>query len=96
MNGKTAHDYQSLQFEITELSDYITKRKKNNPATNVKTYWTFLKTFYSGKKTPLIPQLVINDQLITDFREKVNFFILNFAKQCKLIENDNSIPPETN
>ena len=26
-NRKTAHDYQNLQFAITELSDYITERK---------------------------------------------------------------------
>ena len=26
-NGKTAHDYQNLQFAITELSGYITQRK---------------------------------------------------------------------
>ena len=73
-NGKTAHDYQNLQFAITELSVYITERKNewnfllsqssiksNNPAISAKTYWTILKTFYSGKKIPLIPPLVIND-----------------------------------
>ena len=59
-NGKTEHDYQNLQFAITELSDYIMERKNqynfqlsqslNNPATSAKTYWTILKTFYSGKK----------------------------------------------
>ena len=58
--------------------------------------WTILKTSYSGKKIPLIPPLVINDQLITDFREKANYFNLYFAKQCAPIENDSSIPAETN
>ena len=81
-NGKTAHDYHNLQ--ITELSDYIRERKNeynfqlsqslNNPAASAKTYWTILKTFYSGKKRPVIPSLVINDQFITDFREKANYF----------------------
>ena len=68
----------------------------NNPATSAKTYWTILKTFYSGKKIHLIPPLAINDQLITDFREKTNIFNLYFAKQCTPIENDSSIPTETN
>ena len=45
-------------------------------------------TFYTGTKIPLIPPLVINYQLITDFREKVNFFNLHFAKQCTPTEND--------
>ena len=98
--------YQNFQFAIPELSDYITERKTeynfqlsqsfNNPGTSSKTYWTILKTFYSGKKIPLIPLLVINNQLITDFREKANYFNLYFAKQCTPIENDSSIPTETN
>ena len=47
-NGKTAHDYQNLQFAITELSVYITERKNeynfqlsqslNNPATSSEIY----------------------------------------------------------
>ena len=105
-NGKTSPDYQNLQFAITELLDYITERKieynfqlsesLNNPAASSKTYWTILKTFYSGKKIPLIPPLVINYQFITDFHEKGNYFNLYFARQCTPIENDNSIPTETN
>ena len=105
-NGKTAHDYQNLQFAITELSDHTTERKNeynfhlsqslNNPATSSKTYWTILKTFYSGKKISLFPPLVINDQLITHFREKANYFNFYFARQCTPIENDSSIPTETN
>ena len=66
------------------------------PAASAKTYWTILKTFYSGKKIPLILPLVINDQLITDFREKARFFNSYFAKQCARIKNDSSIPTETN
>ena len=61
-----------------------------------KTYWTILKTFHSVKKIPLILPLVINDQLITDFREKADYINLYFAKQCTAIENDSSISTETN
>ena len=68
----------------------------NNPATSTKTYWTILKIFYSGKKIPLIPPLIINDQFISDFQEKANYFNLYFAKQCTPIENDSSIPTDTN
>ena len=88
------------------MSDYITERKNeynfhlsqtlSNPATSAKTYWTILKTFYSGKKIPSIPPRVINDQLITDFLEKANFFSLYFAKQCSSVENVSSTPTETN
>ena len=91
---------------MTKLSDNITEWKNeynfqlrqslNNPATSAKTCWTILKTFYSGKKIPLISPLVISDQLITDFREKANFFNSHFAKQCASIENDSSTPTERN
>ena len=103
-NVKTAHDYQNLQLAVTELSDYITERKNeynfqlsqslNNLAISSKTYWTTLKTFYSATKMPLILPLVINDQLIIDFREKANYFNLQFARQCTPIENDSSAPAE--
>ena len=105
-NSATVHDYLNLQFAITELSDYITKRKNeynfqlsqslNKPAASAKTYWTILRTFYSGKKIPLILPLVIKDQLKADFREKASFFSLYFAKQCTPIKNDSFIPAETN
>ena len=99
-------DYQNLQFEITELKDHITERKSeqycqlsqtlSNLSGSAKTYWTILKTFYSGKKIPLIPPLIIIDQLIPDFWEKANFFNLYFAKHCTPIDNDGSIAIETN
>ena len=53
-----------------------------------------MKTFYSCKKIPLIPPLLINDQLITDFRGIANFFKLHFTKQCTPIEKESSIPTE--
>ena len=86
------------------MSDYITERKNeynfqlsqslNNLATSSKTYWTILKTFYSATKMPLILTLVTNDQLITDFREKANYFNWYFARQCTPIGNNSSIPTE--
>ena len=105
-NGKTAHVCQNLQFAITELSELYNGKKewvqfsikakfKHTCNKCNKTYCTILKAFYSGKKIPLIPPLIINDQLITDFQEKANYFNLHFAKQCTPIENDSSIPTET-
>ena len=51
-NGKTAYDYQNLQFN--EFNFQLSQSLSN---------WTILKTFYSGKKIPLIPPLVVNDQV---------------------------------
>ena len=68
----------------------------NNPEISSKTYWTILKTFYSGKKMPLIPPLVMKDQLMTDFLEKAKYFNLYFTRQCTPVEKDSFIPTETN
>ena len=73
------------------MSDYITKRKNeynfqlsqslNKPETSPKKYMTILKTFYSAKKISLSLPLVINEQFITDFWERVKTLRLYFAKQ---------------
>ena len=47
---------------------------KNDPKTNAKTYWSILKTFYNGKKVLIIPPLLINNKLISDFKLKANYF----------------------
>ena len=69
--------------ELTlELSSIISQRKDecylqlakklNDPQTNAKTYWTILKTFFNGRKYPIIPPLLIEGKLVSDFKEKVN------------------------
>ena len=73
-------DYITLQNVIAEVSELVCKskddyhtqlaRKLTNAKTSSKTYWSILKTFYSGKKAPLIPPLVINNKLESDFKRK--------------------------
>ena len=67
-----------------ELSELISTRKDNynlhlanklvDPTTSSKTYWSILKTFYDGRKIPIITPLVINDKLQTDFKKKAHHF----------------------
>ena len=57
-------DYTELQRSIEEVSQYISKSKEpyydcldknlNNPKASPRTYWAIMKTFYNGKKIPLI------------------------------------------
>ena len=66
-----------LQEAINEISKFISKRKEeycyhlasklNNPSASIKTYWSILKTFYSGKKVSHIPLLQIGNTLVSDF-----------------------------
>ena len=55
--------------------------------TTTKTYWSILKTFYNGKKVPIISPLLINDKLISDFEVKANHFNNFFASQCTPLDD---------
>ena len=50
--------------------------------TRSKTCRFILKTFYNGKKVPLIPHLVINNKLEPDFKRKTDHFNNYFASKC--------------
>ena len=74
-----------------EYYDQLSK-KLNDPLTSSKTYWSILKTFYSGTKIPLIPPIIIDNKVITNFRENANVFNNFFASQCISIVNDSILP----
>ena len=48
--------------------------KLNDPKTAPKIYWKILKAFVNGTDIPLIPTLLVGNQLVSDFLEKANFF----------------------
>ena len=51
----------------------------NDPKTSAKTYWPILKSFYNDNKIPLIPPLLANNKIVSDFTEKANLFNDFFA-----------------
>ena len=97
-----ANGFIFLENVISEVSDLIFNRKNvyynqlaqklNDPKTSSKTYWSILKTFYNGKKVPLIPPLFINNKLEPDLKLKASFFSKYFADKCIPILNDTVIP----
>ena len=48
--------------------------KLNDPNTSGKTYCSILKSFYNDSKIPLIPPLLVNNKIVSDFTEKANLF----------------------
>ena len=101
-HGKRNCDYIELQRSIEEVSEDISKSKEqyydclakklNNPKTSPKTYWATMKIFYNGKKTPLIPPLLVNDKLECDFGKKANHFNEFFASKCTPLNNGSTLP----
>ena len=44
-----------------------------------------MKFFFSGKKVPVILNLLFNSAFVTDFQKQSSFFNFFFANQCTLI-----------
>ena len=100
--GRKQEDYLKLQNARTDLTNLISNAKENyytrlgtklnNVKSSSKAYWSILKSFYTGKKIPIIPPLLVDNQLITNFEEKAGIFNNYFAKQCSLIKNSSTLP----
>ena len=65
--------------------------KLNDPKTAPKAYWKILKTFANDATIPLIPPLLVANQLVSDFLVKGNLFNGYFSKQCTIIDNNSFI-----
>ena len=88
-NKKNYDAYLKLQTITAELSEMILKRKEdyyrllsdklNDPHTSAKSYWSILKTLYNGKEILLILPILINNKLMSNFKEKANNFSAFFA-----------------
>ena len=88
-------DLAKLEHLRNEIDNLISKSKKeyyqdnnrrlNDPLTSSKTYWSIMETFFNGKEVPVIPLLLFNGALVTDFQEKANIFNSVFAKRCTLV-----------
>ena len=79
---------------LKRKEDYyrLLSNKLNDSHTSAKSYWSILKTLYNGKKTPLIPPILINNKLISNFKEKANHFNAFFASQCTPVSNNSTLP----
>ena len=97
------HNYyvrlENLTIELSNLirdtkTEYDSKlaAKLVNPSTSAKTYWSILKTFANGRKVPVIPPLLINNEFISNFKTKANHFDRSFNQECTAISTDSSIP----
>ena len=66
--------------------------KLNNPQLFPKTFWKILKIFCNRNKIPVIPPIIVNDKLISDYEEKSTHFNKFFVSQYTPIANDSQIP----
>ena len=50
------------------------------------------QNFRKWQKNPIIPPLLVNDKLATNFLEKANLFNEFFSKQCQPLKNNSTLP----
>ena len=101
-NGKTEAGYMYLHHAITEVSQLISESKDNyynklamklnNPKTSSKTYWSILRTFYNGRKIPIIPPILQDGKLESDFKIKAISIFFFIASQCTSLVNNSKLP----
>ena len=78
---------------IVEVKDkHLAKlsSKLDNPDTAPKTYWSIINRFLNNKKIPIIPPVLFEGKLISDFKKKAELFN-HFASQCSLIKNTSTL-----
>ena len=63
----------------------------DNPITVQKTYWSTINKFVSNKKTPIKRPVFVNGELVSNFKQKADFFINYFASQCTPIKNGSKL-----
>ena len=66
--------------------------KLNSIQKSSKPYWSLLKNFLNNKKIPIIPPILRNNALVTDFKKKAELFNYYFANQCTLINSNSTLP----
>ena len=65
--------------------------KLNSIQNSSKAYWSLLKSFLNNKKIPIIPPILHNNALVTDFKKKAELFNSYFANQCTLINSNSTL-----
>ena len=100
-NGRKIGVYEKL-LNMTNVIKEIPNSKKiyfdnlakrlSDSKLNRRAYWGNLTSFTNWKKIPIIPSLLINDQLVTNFNQKANNFIQYFSNQCSVIDKISKLP----
>ena len=98
------YDLDVVNKLTSELPSFISQRKDeycchlgkklNDLQTNVKAYWSIRKTFFNGRKIPVIPPLLINGKLVSNFKGKANRVNKFFSRQCTPFNNGSECPSQ--
>ena len=98
--GRPDSVYENLQTITWDLTEAVSSSKNvyygrlanmlSDPNTSAKAYWSIIKTHFNGKKVPIISPILVNNKLVTNFKDKANIFNDFFSKQCQPIPNNST------
>ena len=54
-----------------------------------------MRSFYNGRKVPLIPPILKGNKYVSDFKEKSNYFNKFFSVQCSPVVNSSVLPDKS-
>ena len=88
----TANDCTRLIIAVKGKNLIQLSAKLEDHSTDPKTYWFILNRFLSNKKIPIIPAILVDDRVASNFAEKAEFFNSYFASQCTPVANKSQLP----
>ena len=100
--GRNINDYDQVREVQNITSKLIRQSKKlhyeklgeklSDPLTGQKHFWNAFKRISNKKKHTNIPPIIENNTYVSNFRQKANIFNDYFADQCKILDNDSTLP----
>ena len=66
--------------------------KLDNPKSVPKIHWSIIHKLLSNRKIPIIAPILINGELVSDFKQKANIFNNHFAFLWTPIKNGSKLP----
>ena len=103
-NGRKKEDKDSINDTKDEYTALVRDAKENylkslgekleNPQSGIKAYWAALKKLINGNKVSIIPPLIVNNDFITDIKQKCSIFNNFFANQCTVLETNSILPTQ--
>ena len=103
-NGRNIFDWHRVEIARNDTINAINESKRLyyermnsklcNSNTTPKVYWSILKSLYCGKKVPVIPPIMHENNFVTKFKDKADLFNKYFANQCSLLQNGSTLPEQ--
>ena len=95
-DGRSDSVYANLQTITCDLTEAVSSsrnvyyerlaNKHNDTNTSAKAYWSIIKTLFNGKKVPVIPPILVNNNRVTDLRIRLIFLMISSVNNVNVYQ----------